>query len=58
MQSDASLVRTNSRLFLGVTALMLVAFGVQGIKSIDDLSACATDDLHGRIENRSGNVTE
>jgi transcription termination/antitermination protein NusA len=41
----------------GVTTLMLVPFGVQGIKSIDDLAACATDDLHGWIEDQSGNVT-
>jgi len=41
----------------GVTALMLVAFGMQGIKSIDDLAGCATDNLHGWIEDQSGNVT-
>jgi N utilization substance protein A len=41
----------------GVTTLMLVAFGMQGIKSIDDLAGCATDDLHGWTENQSGNVT-
>jgi len=29
----------------GVTTLMLVAFGEQGIKSIEDLAGCATDDL-------------
>jgi transcription termination/antitermination protein NusA len=41
----------------GVTTLMLVAFGTQGIKSIEDLAGCATDDLYGWIENKSGNVT-
>ena len=41
----------------GVTTLMLVTFGTQGIKSIEDLAGCATDDLHGWIENKSGNVT-
>ena len=41
----------------GVTTLMLVAFGMQGIKSIEDLAGCATDDLHGWIEEKSGNVT-
>jgi N utilization substance protein A len=41
----------------GATTLMLVAFGTQDIKSIEDLAGCATDDLHGWIENKSGNVT-
>jgi len=41
----------------GVTTLMLVAFGMQGIKSIEDLAGCATDDLHGWIEEKSGNFT-
>jgi len=36
---------------------MLVAFGTQGIKSIEDLAGCGTDDLHGWIEENSGNVT-
>jgi hypothetical protein len=38
----------------GVTTLMLVAFGMQGIKSIEDLAGCATDDLHGWTEEQSG----
>ena len=42
----------------GITTLMLVAFGEQGIKSIEDLAGCATDDLHGWIEDKSGNVTK
>src|SRR5665648_400020 len=29
----------------GVTTLMLVAFGEHGIKTIEDLADCATDDL-------------
>lgn len=41
----------------GVTTLMLVALGMQGIKSIEDLAGCATDDLYGWIEQKSGNVT-
>jgi len=41
----------------GVTTLMLVTFGTQGIKSIEDLAGCATDDLHGWIEEKSGSVT-
>ncbi len=31
----------------GITTLMLVAFDRQGIKSIENLAGCATDDLHG-----------
>ena len=41
----------------GLTALMLVAFGEQGIKTIDDLAACATDDLCGWTEDTSGTLT-
>ena len=41
----------------GITTLMLVALGMKGIKSIEDLAGCATDDLHGWIEDKSGNVT-
>ena len=40
----------------GVATLMLVAFGTQDIKSIEDLAGCATDDLHGWIEDKSENV--
>jgi N utilization substance protein A len=43
--------------FPGVTTLMLVAFGEQGIKTIDDLAGCATDDLCGWIEDTSGTLT-
>jgi transcription termination/antitermination protein NusA len=41
----------------GITTLMLVALGMKGIKSIEDLAGCATDDLHGWIEDKSGKVT-
>jgi transcription termination/antitermination protein NusA len=41
----------------GLTTLMLVALGEHGIKTIDDLAGCATDDLCGWIEDRSGTVT-
>src|SRR6516225_9081081 len=34
----------------GVTTRMLVAFGEHGIKSIEDLADCATDDLDGWSE--------
>ena len=40
----------------GLTALMLVAFGEQGIKTIDDLAGCATDDLCGWTEDTSGRL--
>src|SRR5271169_2151708 len=38
----------------GVTTLMLVAFGEHGIKSIEDLADCATDDLDGWNEFKYG----
>jgi N utilization substance protein A len=38
----------------GVTTRMLVAFGEHGIKSIEDLADCATDDLHGWSESKDG----
>ncbi len=41
----------------GVTTLMLVAFGERGIKTIDDLAGCVTDDLCGWIEDTSGTLT-
>jgi N utilization substance protein A len=38
----------------GVTTLMLVAFGEQGIRSIENLADCATDDLDGWSETKNG----
>jgi hypothetical protein len=38
----------------GVTTRMLVAFGEHGIKSIEDLADCATDDLKGWSETKDG----
>jgi N utilization substance protein A len=38
----------------GVTSKMLVAFGENGIKTIEDLAGCATDDLTGWIERKDG----
>src|ERR1019366_9898715 len=38
----------------GVTTRMLVAFGEHGIKSIEDLADCATDDLEGWSESKDG----
>jgi len=40
----------------GVTNRMLVAFGEHGITSIEDLAACATDDLDGWSESKDGNT--
>jgi hypothetical protein len=38
----------------GVTTRMLIAFGKHGIKSIEDLADCATDDLNGWSETKDG----
>jgi transcription termination/antitermination protein NusA len=38
----------------GVTSFMLVVFGEHGIKSIEDLAGCATDDLDCWTELRNG----
>ncbi len=38
----------------GVTDQMLVIFGEHGITSIEDLAACATDDLDGWSETNEG----
>jgi N utilization substance protein A len=40
----------------GVTTRMLIAFGKHGIKSIEDLADCATDDLTGWSETKDGKV--
>ncbi|WP_262272086.1 transcription termination factor NusA [Microvirga yunnanensis] len=41
----------------GVTSAMLVAFGENDIKSIEDLAGCATDDLVGWTEGRGPEAT-
>jgi N utilization substance protein A len=38
----------------GVTTEMLVAFGENGVKTIEDLAGCATDDLTGWVERKDG----
>ncbi|MCL2452036.1 MAG: transcription termination factor NusA [Alphaproteobacteria bacterium] len=38
----------------GVTTAMLVKFGENGIKTVEDLAGCATDDLVGWIERKDG----
>ena len=38
----------------GVTTAMLVRFGENGIKTVEDLAGCATDDLAGWTERKNG----
>jgi N utilization substance protein A len=38
----------------GVTTPMLVKFGENGIKTVEDLAGCATDDLTGWTERKDG----
>ncbi|MEZ5774889.1 MAG: transcription termination factor NusA [Hyphomicrobiaceae bacterium] len=38
----------------GVTTAMMVAFGEHGIKTVEDLADCATDDLTGWYERKDG----
>jgi N utilization substance protein A len=38
----------------GVTTKMLVAFGENGVKTVEDLAGCATDDLAGWTERKDG----
>ncbi|TBW36420.1 transcription termination/antitermination protein NusA [Siculibacillus lacustris] len=40
----------------GVTTAMMVALGKDGIKTIEDLAGCATDDLVGWNERKNGEV--
>ena len=42
----------------GVTTAMLVAFGEDGIKTVEDLAGCATDDLAGWTERKDGETTK
>lgn len=41
----------------GVTSKMLVKFGENDIKSVEDLAGCATDDLAGWSERKDGETT-
>jgi N utilization substance protein A len=41
----------------GILASMLVAFGRNGIRTVEDLAACATDDLLGWTERRGDEIT-
>jgi N utilization substance protein A len=40
----------------GVSTAMLVRFGENGIKTVEDLAGCATDDLAGWTERKDGEV--
>jgi N utilization substance protein A len=40
-----------------VTAKMMVALGENGIKTVEDLAGCATDDLAGWTERKDGETT-
>jgi N utilization substance protein A len=41
----------------GILAAMLVAFDANGIRTVEDLAACATDDLMGWTERNGSKVT-
>jgi transcription termination/antitermination protein NusA len=41
----------------GIMAAMLVAFGANGIRTVEDLAACATDDLIGWTERLGAQAT-
>jgi N utilization substance protein A len=41
----------------GVTNKMLVAFGENGVKTVEDLAGCATDELSGWVERKDGETT-
>lgn len=42
----------------GVTTAMLVAFGESGIKTVEDLAGCSTDDLIGWSERKEGETVK
>jgi N utilization substance protein A len=42
----------------GVTTKMLVAFGENDVKTVEDLAGCATDDLTGWTERKDGEATQ
>ena len=41
----------------GVTTAMLVKLGEEGVKTVEDLAGCATDDLFGWSERKDGETT-
>ncbi|MGN6116046.1 MAG: transcription termination factor NusA, partial [Nitrobacter sp.] len=42
----------------GVTSKMLVKFGENDVKSVEDLAGCATDDLVGWTERKDGEAVK
>jgi transcription termination/antitermination protein NusA len=42
----------------GVTSTMLVRFGESGVKTVEDLAGCATDDLLGWSEHKDGETKQ
>jgi N utilization substance protein A len=42
----------------GVTSAMMVALGKEGLKTVEDLAGCATDDLVGYTEKKNGETTK
>ncbi len=42
----------------GVTTAMFVRFGENGIKTVEDLAGCATDDLIGWSERKDGETVK
>jgi N utilization substance protein A len=42
----------------GVTTAMLVTFGENDVKTVEDLAGCATDDLAGWTDRKDGEVTK
>jgi N utilization substance protein A len=42
----------------GITTRILVALGENGVKTVEDLAGCATDDLAGWSERKDGEVTK
>ena len=53
-----SAVESALREIPGILAPMLVAFGANGIRTVEDLAACATDDLMGWTEQSGEEITE
>jgi N utilization substance protein A len=47
-------VKDDLREVPGVTTKMMVAFGENDVKSVEDLAGCATDDLVGWVERKDG----
>ena len=41
----------------GVTTKILVALGENGVKTVEDLAGCATDDLTGWTERKDGELS-